>query len=465
MGSVLAIASCGPGTNSPPIAVTAPTPASGTTSSFATISGAPMTLTATAQAVTLPAVAGVSNVGGNVMMSASGGGTAMVTVASSTTATSAGGPPVLLSSIGRRGALDFSGTTITPQYYVGVTNTGNSTTTVTIPTLNLNVNVGSGQTTGLAHYDPTLPQNGWNQHCASGPGQVNTNGNTTTYTPGGTGQATFTIYPGTTLWFAPYTYPSSSTATPSPAPAGQPTVAPSAPPAPTSLTGTYVGSAVQTSPTSQGSQYLQFSVTQSGSSISGTYAVLPSGPNNQGSFGSLSGTVSGSTVTLAATAQFGGSCTTTLNAKASGMLLSGTFSSQNTQNCNGAGNFSAVLQSGSLPSITGNYSGPISDSGNGSGTLTLGVTTPGTVFSGNGTVTFPANPTAGGSSAIVGFVTSATTGEFAVINGAGNQGGSCQPFGTLTISNNGATLAGTYSNSGSGNNNTCSGTGSFTISH
>jgi hypothetical protein len=208
---------------------------------------------------------------------------------------------------------------------------------------------------------------------------------------------------------------------------------------------------MQTSPTSQGSQYLQFAVTQSGSSISGTYAVLPSGPNSQGSFGSLSGAVSGGTVTLTATAQFGGSCTTTLNATASGMMLAGTFASQNTQNCSGAGNFSAVLQSSSLPSITGNFSGSISDSGNGSGTLTLGVTT----------------PNAGGAGVIVGFVTSATTGEFAVINGTsggtggGNQG-SCQPFGTLTISNNGATLVGNYSNSGSGTNG-CSGTGSFTI--
>ncbi len=78
---------------------------------------------------------------------------------------------------------------------------------------------------------------------------------------------------------------------------------------------------------------------------------------------------------------------------------------------------------------------------------------------------------------IVGFVTSATTGEFAVIDGSsggngggngGNSGGSCQPFGTLTISNNGATLTGKYSNSGGGNGSngaSCPGTGTFTISH
>jgi len=421
-----------------------------------------MTLTATAQAATLPAVAGVSNVGGNVMIAASGGGTALVTVASATTATAGGGPPVLLSSIDRRGALSFGGTTITPQYYVGVTNTGTTTTTVTIPTLNLNVNVGAGQTTGLAHYDPTVPQNGWNQHCASGSGQVNTNGNTTTYTPGGTGNATFTIYPGTTLWFAPYTYPSSSTATPSPAPVGQPTVAPSAPPAPASLTGTYIGSAQQTSPTGQGSQYLEFAMTQSGSSISGTYAVLPSSAGQGGSFGSLSGTVSNGKATLTATGQYGGTCTTTLNATASGMLLSGTFATaQQGQNCGGSGNFSAVAQSGSLPSVTGNYSGTIKDSNNGNGTITMSTTTPGTVFSGNGAVSFPSNPQAGGTGIIVGFVTSATSGQFAVLN-SGSQ--SCQPNGTLTISNNGATLVGTVNNTGSGNNS-CSGTASFTMSH
>jgi hypothetical protein len=464
----VAIAGCGPGNNSAVAPVTTNT-AQTSSVTFATIAGAPTALTTTAQAVTLPTVAGVSSVGGNITISTSGGSAAtnaVVTVASATTVGSAGGPPLLLQSSGRRDAKAFSGTTITPQYYVGVTNTGTGPTQVNIPTLNLNVNVGSGQSAGLAHYDPTQPQNGWNQHCAFGSGQVNTNGNTTTFSPGGGGSATFTIYPGATLWFAPYTYPSSSTATPSPAPQASGVVPTPAPP-PASLTGTYVGSAMQTSPTSQGSQYLQFAVTQSGSSISGTYAVLPSGPNSQGSFGSLSGAVSGGTVTLTATAQFGGSCTTTLNATASGMMLAGTFASQNTQNCSGAGNFSAVLQSSSLPSITGNFSGSISDSGNGSGTLTLGVTTPGTVFSGNGNVTFPSNPNAGGSGVIVGFVTSATTGEFAVINGTsggtggGNQG-SCQPFGTLTISNNGATLVGNYSNSGSGTNG-CSGTGSFTI--
>ncbi len=324
LSAAVVIAGCGPGNNSAAAPIST-TNTQGTTTSFATIAGAPTALTTTAQAVTLPTVAGVSNVGGTVMIGTTGGSAAtnaVVTVASSTTVGSAGGPPVLLQSNGRRDAKDFSGTTIAPQYYVGVTNTGTGPTQVNIPTLTLNVNVGSGQTVALAHYDPTQPQNGWNQHCASGPGQVNTNGNTTTFTPDGGGSATFTIYPGATLWFAPYTYPSSATATPSPAPQGT-GVVPTPAPAPASLTGTYVGSALQTSPAGQGSQYLQFSLTQSGSSISGTYAVFPSGPNQGGSFGSLSGSVSGSTVSLTATPAVGGSCTTTLSASASGMMLAG----------------------------------------------------------------------------------------------------------------------------------------------
>lgn len=430
-----------------------------TPTSFATIVGPPSTLSTTSQAVAVPTVAGVSTVGGSIAMSTtSGSGSAVVTVASAASAGSSGGPPATLTASARRSAQDFGGTTIAPQYYVGVTNTGSGPTQVTIPNLSLNVNVQTGQSAGLAHYDPSYPQNGWNQHCAFGSGQVNTNGGTTTFTPGGTGNATFTIYPGATLWFAPYTYASGSVATPT-APPSSTAVTPTPAPAPASLTGTYVGSAQQTSPSSQAAQYLEFTLTQTGSSLSGTYAVLPNAGGQNGSFGSLSGTVSGGNISLTASAQYGGSCTTTLSGVASGSLVGGTFASAG--QCGGAGTFSAALQSGSLPSISGNYSGPITDSGNGNGTLTLNVSTPGTVFSGTGTVSFPSNPSAGGSSAIVGFVTSATTGEFAVIGGPG---GNCQPNGVLTISNNGGTLAGDYTGGGNGNNS-CSGTGKFTISH
>jgi hypothetical protein len=464
MAAALVAAGCSGGTvATTPLSV--PT-ASGAPATFASIVGPPTTITTAAQAVSLPGVAGVGNVGGTVMMGTTAGTTsAIVTVASATSAGSAGGPPVTLQSSLRRAADAFGGGSVTPQYYVGVTNTGTGPTQVTIPTLNLNVNVPSGQSVGLAHFDPTLPQNGWNQHCAFGSGQVNTNGNSTTFTPGGTGSATFTIYPGATLWFAPYTYPV-TTASPT-SPPQSAAVTPTPAPAPASLTGTYVGSAQQTAPQSQGSQYLQLALTQSGSSISGTYAVLPSAGNQSGSFGSLSGTVSGGTVTLNATAQFGGTCTTTLRAVAAGTLLSGTFQSgggTQTQGCSGSGNFSAVLQAAALPTVSGSYTGKISDSANGSGTLSFSVSTPGTVFSGTGTVTFPANPAAGGTSAIVGFVTSATTGEFAVIN-SGNGSQSCSPFGTLAITSNAASLTGTYTNSGGSGSTGCTAGGSFTITH
>lgn len=458
LGALL-VASCGGGSTGPQPGVLG-TSSTTTTASFATLVGAPTTLTAAAASVAVPDPAGVSNVGGNVMIGAGAGGTAVVTVASVSSTVSTGGPPVSLSSFGRQ-VQDFSGTTITAQYYVGVTNTGTTPTTVTIPSLTLNVGIGAGQSTGLAHYDPTQPQNGWNQHCAFGTGQVTTNGNSTTYVPGGNG-GTWTIYPGTTLWFAPYTYSSSSTASPTPVPTGQPTVVPSPAAVPSSLTGTYIGTATQTG---QGSQYLEFSLTQSGSSISGTFAALPSSSNNNGAFGSLSGTVSNGSLSLTASSQYGGGCTTTaVLGTASGTLISGTFNSTGGSNCTGnnSGTFSVVEQSSSLPQLSGTYSGTIDDSHNGSGTLTLPVSTPGTVFSGIATVSFPSNPSAGGTNAVVGFITTATSGEFAVI-GSGQQ--SCNPFGTLTVSNNGGTLVGSYANSSSGNGNSCTGTGSFTISN
>lgn len=428
-----------------------------TPQTFAAVA-APATLSGSAQSITLPSVPGVSSVGGSVAITSTGAGTAVVTVASSGSAGTAGGPPVSLQSSNRRSAQDFSGNTTTPLYYVGITNTGNSPQQVNISNLNLNTNVPAGQSTGLAHYDPSQPQNGWNQHCAFGSGQVTQNGNQTNYTITTNTNPNFTIYPGATLWFSPYTYPSTS-ASPTPAPQGT-GITPTPAPAPASLTGTYVGNASN----GGGSSYLEFSLTQSGSSLSGIYANPPSGPDS-GSFGQLSGSVSGSTINLTVTQQYGGQCGggTITNATASGNLIYGNFVQNVSVNCAAQAPqpFSVALQPSNLPSISGNYTGPISDSVNGSGTLTVSVSQPGTVWSGTATVNFPQNPSAGGTDAIVGFVTTTTSGEFAVIGG---QNQSCNPFGTITISNNAGTLSGSYSNSGDGSNG-CKGTGTYTISH
>jgi hypothetical protein len=475
------VAGCGPGNNAAVAPVTTTTTTtSSSTGTFAAVSSAPASVTTTAAAVSLPAVSGASNVGGSLMMSSTSGTvTAIVTVASS--ASTSGGPPVLLSSSSRRGAEAINGTPVTPQYYVGVTNTGNAPQTVNIPNLTLNVNVGAGQSTGLAHYDPTQPQNGWNQHCAFGNGQVNTNGNTTTFTPGGNNNAQFTIYPGATLWFAPYTYPSNSGAVPT-APPVAPTTAPTSAPPPSSLTGTYVGSAMQTTPQVQASQYIEFQLTQTGSSVSGTIAVLPASGNQNGFFGTLTGSVSGGTMTLNASPQYGGSCPATITATAMGSVISGTFNSPactsggNTQSASG-GTFSGVLQTASFPALSGTYTGTINDAKNGAGTVSFAVTTPGTVFSGTATANWPSNPQAGGTSAFVGFVSSPTSATFALIgNNSGSSGGNnnngqnCQPFGTLTLANNGASITGTYTNSNtSSTTNTtgsaCNGTGTFSLSH
>src|SRR5579875_1491947 len=215
-----------------------------TPQTFAAVAGAPTTLSGSNQTVTLPSVPGVSTVGGSILVSATATGTGVVTIASSASAGTAGGPPVSLLSANRRGAQDFG----------GVTNTGNSPQQVNVQSLTLNTNVPAGQSTGLAHYDPSQPQNGWNQHCAFGNGQVTQNGNQTTYSP----NANFTLYPGATLWFAPYTYPSGTTASPTPAPQGT-GITPTPAPAPASLTGTYVGTL---SCGTNCSGYLEFSLTQ-----------------------------------------------------------------------------------------------------------------------------------------------------------------------------------------------------------
>ena len=417
---------------------------------FAMIVGAPTTLSGANQVVSIPAVPGVSTFGGTLTVTAGAAVTAVVTIASATSAGTSGGPPVALTSTNRRSAQDFSGVTTSPQYYVGITNTTGGAQQVTFSSLTLGVNVSGGQSVALAHYDPSQPQNGWNQHCAFGSSQVSQNGSNTTFTP----NANLTIYPGATLWFAPYTYPSTTTS-----PTAPPSAAPTTPtpgPAPASLTGTYIGT-VQNA--GGPSQFLEFALTQSGGSLSGAYAALPLSSTISGSVGTLSGTVAGGAVTLTATAQYGDPCTTSLTGAASGILIVGTFTSG--APCNGTGTFSGVLQSASLPSISGTYNGTIDDvgtGGNGSGTLGLSITTPGTVFIGNGTVAFPANPGHGGTAGLAGFVTSPTTAEFGIIA----SGNACNPFGTFTIS--GGTLTGSYANSGDPSGG-CLATGTFSVSN
>ena len=430
--------------------------------SFAPAASAPTALPQSAGQVSLPTIAGVSNFGGtngdHLTISNGGSVTAVITLSSSASFGGSGGPPTL--KFIRRGVKDINGTPVTPLYAVGVTNTGNAPQQVDFQSLTLGTpNLPQGASVGLAHYDPSQPQNGWNQHCAFGPNQVNTNGNNTTFTP----NANLTIYPGATLYFAPYTYPSSITSAPTPPPAASP-VPPTVTPPP-SLTGTYVGSAQQTSPTSEAAQYIEFNLTQSGSNLSGTIAVVPSNGNDSGFFGSLSGTVSGGTVSLTTTVQYGQACPATISGTAAGMLISGTFnapSCNNGQTGGGSGNFSATLQPSNLPSLAAaTYSGTINDSVNGPGTLSLNVTTGGTVYSGQATVSFTNCSQCGGSNAFVGFVTNATTGFFAIIPPPNSQQ-SCNPNGTFTI--NGKQLSGNYTGSGGNNGGSCNGTGTFSVS-
>jgi hypothetical protein len=432
------------------------TPVPQSSISFATIAGTPTNLTTGSQSLTLPTIPGVSGLGGangdSITVTSSGTvSNAIIMVASSSGAGTTGGPPAGLQSIGRS-TLSIGGVNVTPLYYVGYADFNSAPSTITFSKLNLGIpNVPTGASVGLAHYDPSLPQNGFNLHCAFGPGQVTVNGTNATFVPGGTG-ATLTAYFGAPIWFAVYTYPSTVTA----APTSPPSVTPTTPTAsaPSSLTGTYVGSTKQTS----GNQYLIFSLTQSGSSVSGTFGVVPSG-NNNGDFGSLSGSVSNGTLSLTAAQQFGGNCGSgTISATAVGSLIAGTFTPTG-GGCSGSGgSFSANLQAGTLASPSGTYTGTYTDSVGGTGTMTISFSQPGTVFSGTGTEGAGSKGGAGGSSEFVGFAASATTVEFYLVSNTGN----CSPFGTATLS--GSTLTGSYSNSGD-NSGGCTATGTFTTSH
>jgi hypothetical protein len=429
--------------------------------SFAPVASAPTALPQSAGQVSLPTIAGLSNVGGangdHLTISNGNGITAVVTLSSSAQFGSSGGPPAL-KFIGRRGAMDINGTPVTPLYAVGVTNTGNAPQQVDFQSLTLGTpGLPQGASVGLAHYDPGKQQNGWNMDCAFGPNQVSQSGNNTTFSP----NANITIYPGATLYFAPYAYPSSITSAPTPPPAASP-VPPTVTPPP-SLTGTYVGSAQQITPSVEPQQYVEFDLTQSGSSLSGTLAVVPNGPNQGGFFGNLSGTVSGSSVTINATPTYGDSCGGTFTGTAAGTLISGTVQLSTSGSCSGGTvNFSATLQPPNLPSLAaGTYTGTISDSVNGPGTLTLDVTTGGTVYSGTATVSFTNCSQCGGSNAFVGFVTNSTTGFFAIIPPVNSQQ-SCNPNGTFTI--NGKQLSGNYQGSGGNNGSACNGTGTFSVS-
>lgn len=463
---LVALAACGGGITTTPVAVTTAVPQ--TTLAFASLAGAPTTVSGASQSLALPAIPGLATVGGangdHLTVTTSGAVTATVVLAGAASAGTSSGPPVMLSSSSRR-SQSLGGISLTPLYYVGVTNIGATASTITFNSLSLGLPaLPPGTAVGLAHYDPSRPQDGWVMDCAFGSSQVSLNGTNATFLPGG-GNFAPTLYPGATLYFAPYAYPISITATPTAPPSLAPTTPSVAPP--TSLTGTYIGSAQQTSPSSQPSQYLEVALTQTGTSLSGTMAVLPTSGGAGGTFGTVSGTVSGSTVSLSMTPNAGtGGCAGSISGTASGSLIAGTFSSPGCSNDNNVaegGTFSIALQvASSLASISGTYSGTISQTGLGTGTMTMTTTQAGTVWSGTATVTWPAPyQSYGGTSTVVGFVSSATSGAFGVLNAASN----CSPFGTLTIGGSGSTLIGSFSGVAPPGSNGCTGSGSFTLSH
>jgi len=107
------------------------------------------------------------------------------------------------------------------------------------------------------------------------------------------------------------------------------------PNAPTSMTGTWVGTVVSSS---IGQISYQLTLTQNGSTITGTFATTIAGQATS-STGSLTGTIQGSAFSAALSF---GTCTRNWTATWSGVTLSGTYASAGT--CSDTGTFTLTLE-------------------------------------------------------------------------------------------------------------------------
>jgi hypothetical protein len=143
---------------------------------------------------------------------------------------------------------------------------------------------------------------------------------------------------------------------------------------PVPLASTYSGTEAINSTTAP----VAASLTQSGTQVTGTWG------NNFGGFvniGTLSGTVSGNSLSATITSAVPGACTATVSGTSSNGILSGTFAT--TENCATSQSGTFTLNSASAPpTVNGAATGTLDDSIEGSGTMSATIAQSGVMLTG-----------------------------------------------------------------------------------
>jgi hypothetical protein len=214
-------------------------------------------------------------------------------------------------------------------------------------------------------------------------------GQTVTFTPTNT---PLTLLAGTSYIVAFYAT-SATAATPTPTPTATPTAPPTATPTPTptptstptpaNFTGRYTGSAQDSL---EGSGSLSLALVQNGSTVSGYWGSgFPISVNG----GTVSGTITGSTLKGTITSIVGGGCSGAVSATLNGSTLTGSYAGTTPASPCTSDTGSFTASPFTAPTIGSSYAGPLSDSILGPGTLDLTITTNDVVFfAGNWTATW-----------------------------------------------------------------------------
>ena len=168
--------------------------------------------------------------------------------------------------------------------------------------------------------------------------------------------------------------------------------------------------------------------------------------------GNLTGSVTGNTISATLASDIVNTCASTLNGTVAGTSISGTYA---TTNCpaNDSGSFT-VQAATPGPSIAGSYSGTLSDSISGAGTLSMSLTQHGLQLGGTYTSTF-SNAGYNRVGPVYGFVSNS---QVTIIQ-ATNPTTTCPFFGTGNVS--GTTISGTFA----AFQCTKAQTGTFTLTH
>lgn len=200
-----------------------------------------------------------------------------------------------------------------------------------------------------------------------------------------------------------------------------------------SIGGTYTGLAHDVN---AGRGQLQLTISESQGSLSGSWGITFENTSFDNS-GTVSGSATGSAITLTLKPLSGGACTLTLIGSLENGIIGGTYG---TQGCATGtnGSFEVRHQEASIPVVAGAYKGTIADNSAGPGTFTVTIYQNGTNLSGTWTASF-ADKRRNNSGTVNGILVNGTTAQFDLTSSVP---GACVYLATATVQQ--GSMTGTY---------------------